>query len=76
MEHKPVFRLTAAIQSKISKRGGADWSQAEVQNTVADYFDMLRLDLLGQSYNKTEHRSHLIAKLDNRSDAAIELKHR
>lgn len=42
---------------------------------VADYFNMLRMDLQEQPYKKSEHRSHLIARLNSRSDAAIELKH-
>jgi hypothetical protein len=52
-----------------------DWSQAEVEATVADYFHMLTQELAGQSYNKTEHRSALKKKLSNRSDGSIELKH-
>ncbi len=34
---------------------GEDWSQEEVEATVADYFDMLNKDLRGQDYNKTKH---------------------
>ena len=52
-----------------------DWSQEEVEATVADYFYMLDKELRGQDYNKTEHRLHLSAILNNRSDGAIERKH-
>ncbi|MBN7820830.1 DUF3883 domain-containing protein [Bowmanella yangjiangensis] len=51
------------------------WSEQEVFATVADYMRMLTLELTGQSYNKAEHRRKLLAKLNNRSEAAVELKH-
>jgi lysophospholipase L1-like esterase len=51
------------------------WDRTEVEATVADYLHMLLLELSGQSYNKTTHRRGLLAKLDNRSEGAIELKH-
>ncbi len=52
-----------------------DWSQVEVEATVADYLHMLVLELSGQSYNKSAHRRVLLSKLNNRSEAAVELKH-
>lgn len=52
-----------------------DWSREEVEVIVADYLQMLTLELAGQSFNKTEHRRVLQAKLNNRSDGAIEFKH-
>lgn len=52
-----------------------DWSQEEVEATVADYFNMLDKELRGQDYNKTEHRHRLSAILNDRSDGAIERKH-
>jgi hypothetical protein len=51
------------------------WSREEVEATVADYFDMLTMELTGQHYNKTEHRSKLRQLLDSRSEGAIERKH-
>ena len=36
---------------------------------------MLRLELTGNKYNKTEHRRALIEQLNNRSDGSVELKH-
>ncbi|MDF2180138.1 DUF3883 domain-containing protein [Aliiglaciecola sp. CAU 1673] len=51
------------------------WSAEEIAATVADYMRMLMLELAGQKYSKTEHRKGLLAKLNNRSDAAVELKH-
>jgi len=56
-------------------RSGADWSRREVDLTVADYFNMLRLDLLGQPYGKTDHRNRLMPQLDDRSKGSVEFKH-
>ncbi|MDQ3027262.1 MAG: DUF3883 domain-containing protein [Pseudomonadota bacterium] len=53
----------------------APWSREEVEATVASYFSMLVLELAGQDYNKTEHRNALVRMLDDRSAAAVELKH-
>ncbi len=54
---------------------GEAWSRMEVEAVVADYFDMLALELAGQAYNKTAHRRQLLPKLGNRSEPSIELKH-
>lgn len=51
------------------------WSRAEVEATVADYFDMLGNELKGQQYNKAEHRRFLTRLLNSRSDSSIEYKH-
>lgn len=51
------------------------WNRTEVEATVADYLHMLLLELSGQSYNKTTHRRGLLAKLDSRSEGAVEFKH-
>ncbi len=52
-----------------------DWSNQEVEATVADYFDMLDKELRHVEYNKTAHRRFLATLLNKRSDAAIERKH-
>jgi hypothetical protein len=52
------------------------WSDAEIRATVEDYFQMLRLELLGQKYNKSAHRESLLKVLSGRSGGAVELKHR
>lgn len=52
-----------------------DWTRAEVEATVADYFDMLEREVRGQEYSKTAHRRRLAALLNGRSDGAIERKH-
>ena len=52
-----------------------DWSREEVEAIVADYLQMLTLELAGQRFNKTEHRRRLQSKLNGRSEASIEFKH-
>lgn len=53
-----------------------DWSKEEVSHIVFDYFNMLHSELRGESYNKTSHRTILKTKLETRSEASIEFKHR
>jgi hypothetical protein len=53
-----------------------DWTEQEVAAVVADYFAMLRKELFGEPYSKTEHRDALRCLLDNRSDGSVEFKHR
>lgn len=52
-----------------------DWSRKEVEATVSDYFEMLALELRGDSYNKAEHNRNLQKFLNARTKAAVELKH-
>lgn len=52
------------------------WSDSEVNLTVADYFSMLSDEIKGIRYNKSEHRRALRALLNDRSEGAIEFKHR
>ena len=52
-----------------------NWSRAEVEAIVADYLQMLALQLSGQNFNKAEHRRRLGALLENRSEGSIEFKH-
>lgn len=56
-------------------RIGQDWSQAEVDATVQDYFDMLRAEAAGEPYNKSEHNQALRRLLNGRSKSSVELKH-
>lgn len=53
---------------------GSDWSDYEVKETVASYFQMLTRELRGERYKKTEYRKVLASKLE-RSKGAIEFKH-
>lgn len=52
-----------------------DWTKEEVEAIVADYLQMLTLELAGQRYNKSDHRRHLLTKLNGRSEGSIEFKH-
>ncbi len=53
---------------------GTDWSSAELDLIVADYFAMLKEEQAGQTIRKTEHRRALKAQIP-RSDGSIEFKH-
>ena len=52
-----------------------DWSREEVEACVADYLQMLALQLNGQRYNKTEHANALMQRLNGRNRASVEFKH-
>jgi hypothetical protein len=56
-----------------SENFGTDWNAEEIALVVADYFEMLRLELAGQQYNKSEHRRSL-QQLISRTDGSIEKK--
>ena len=51
------------------------WARSEVEATVASYFDMLRAELSGTPYSKTEHRRRLLPLLQSRSEQSVEFKH-
>jgi hypothetical protein len=53
---------------------GSDWSDREIDLIVADYFDMLQLERLGQPYVKAE-RNRALQELTGRSRGSIEFKH-
>jgi hypothetical protein len=71
----------ATVEQALTKLGfsvvrvGQDWTQKEVETTVQDYFEMLRLESAGAVYNKSEHNEHLRGMLPTRSKSSIELKH-
>ncbi len=51
------------------------WSALEVEAIVPFYFEMLRKELRGVKYNKSEYRRTLSKKIPNRTEGAIEFKH-
>ena len=51
------------------------WSREEVEATISDYFEMLAKELRGEPFNKAEHNRNLQNLLNNRTKAAVELKH-
>src|SRR6476660_5021399 len=53
----------------------ADWSRLEVEAAVADYLDMLALELRGEQFNKAEHNRNLVRVLNGRTHGSIERKH-
>ena len=55
-------------------RFGIDWSDDELDFIVADYFAMLRFELVGNEYNKSAHRRSLAQQVA-RTDGSIKRKH-
>jgi hypothetical protein len=53
---------------------GTDWSPAELDRIVADYFAMLGDEQAGRHVNKTAHRNELMKQIQ-RSKGSIEFKH-
>ena len=51
-----------------------DWQDGENDAIVADYFDMLSMELAGQSFNKAE-RNRALQELIGRGRGSIEYKH-
>lgn len=52
----------------------SDWTDAENDLIVADYLDMLRLELSGQSYIKSQ-RNATLRQIVKRSRGSVEFKH-
>lgn len=53
---------------------GSDWTESEVDLIVADYFDMLAMELGGTPFVKA-HRNAALQELTGRSRGSIEFKH-
>jgi hypothetical protein len=56
--------------------GGGDWTDAENDRIVDDYFDMLADELARRSFSKAAHNRALQSHLPGRSHTSIEFKHR
>ena len=70
------FQVVEKAQEEPEEGTGKPWSDEEVRLIVADYFDMLQLDLVGKPYKKSEHNERLREKLNGRSRPSVEFKHR
>jgi len=66
--------LNLESQRALLNQGDA-WDWLECEAVVADYFAMLKYELKGERYNKTQCRRNLQPKLNDRSEGAIEFKH-
>ena len=53
---------------------GTDWQDDELDEIVADYFDMRAADLSGQPYVKSEHNKALRTRI-GRTRGSVEFKH-
>lgn len=70
------FQVVEKVHEEPEEGTGKPWSDEEVRLIVADYFDMLQLDLVGKPYKKSEHNERLREKLNGRSRPSVEFKHR
>jgi len=52
-----------------------DWSREEVEAAVADYLDMLLMDVRDEGFNKAERNRRLQRLLNNRTRSSVEWKH-
>ncbi len=68
-----TWHRSAGEMENVAER--SDWSREEVEACVADYLQMLTLELNGQRYNKTEHANALMKRLNCRNRASVEFKH-
>lgn len=53
----------------------ADWSEQEVELAVADYLDMLCMELTHEGYVKADHWRALMPRLSGRTKGSIEFKY-
>lgn len=71
-----VVRISAEDGAAATPGRPSPWSTTEIRLIVADYLDMLVLDLNGQRFNKAERRRRLLPLLNQRTEASIEFKRR
>ncbi|HTR25933.1 MAG TPA: DUF3883 domain-containing protein [Terriglobales bacterium] len=57
-----------------AKKFGTDWQDNELDDVVADYFDMLMDELRGRPYVKSRHSALLMARI-GRTHHSVEFKH-
>ena len=69
----PTIRKSGLLRGKFAMPN--DWSQAEVEAIVADYFAMWEKELRGERFNKAEHNRLLRGVIQARSRRSIEDKH-
>jgi hypothetical protein len=60
---------------EVASERSRTWSHDEVDLIVADYFTMLRAELAGEPYSKSDHNRDLRPLLNNRSKSSVEYKH-
>jgi hypothetical protein len=62
-------------ESGEESEGAGVWTEEEVGLLIANYFEMLGMELKGKEYNKAEHNRLLREKLQRRSKGSVEFKH-
>ncbi len=72
----PSVSRRSAGRAVASAGGGEIWSAQKLDFAVADYFHMLRMELEGRPYNKSEALQDLRKRLNGRTIASVSLRHR
>ncbi len=72
----PAARRRPAGGATRSPAHGENWSEQELELAVADYFEMLRMEVEGRPFNKSQHQLELQKRLDGRTIASVSLRHR
>jgi hypothetical protein len=62
-------------ESEEAQERGQPWTRHEVELIVADYFEMLRAELSGETYSKSAHDQGLRPRPNHRSKSSVEYKH-
>ena len=70
------LNLTITEEQRRARLEVRGWDWLECEECVKDYFEMLGKELRNEPYNKTAHLRALMAKLRDRSETSVRLKHR
>jgi Domain of unknown function (DUF3883) len=73
-EFLPELERLAVAPPERGEEDEEDWTEREIEIAVADYRDMLALELAGVRYNKSEHRRGVMRQID-RGNGSVEFKH-
>lgn len=81
LKHEDFSGGEATVVPRLQRLGfevvriGEDWTAAEVEATVASYFEMLRLEASQEQYTKAQFNAQLRQQLRGRSKGSVELKY-
>ncbi len=77
-DRRPGIPATEHDTTEVSSASGPDvrvWSSTEVDALIADYFQMLTLEVDGVPYSKADRRRALMQQLADRSEGSVRRKH-
>ncbi len=74
-DEMPAARRRGTGGATRSPANGDNWSEHELELAVADYFEMLRMEVEGRPFSKSEHGLELHKRLDGRTLGSVKLRH-